>query len=143
MTSAIENAGNFLFETAFDISKIEPFATEYFLSWCGDDYRDQCMYNAFGRIASFSWMRHFVDLYPESDLTKRILDIQEGPLNDDEESVRVSGAIAKSNFMISEVKWLLPVETDDNHETHTRSVKGPQFVNVAGSNLLSNVCAIP
>jgi peptidoglycan hydrolase-like protein with peptidoglycan-binding domain len=143
LDAAIEKAGAFLFDSAFDFSRIEPYASENQMSWCNEDYRNQCMYNAFGRIASFSWMRHFVDLYPESELTKRILEIQQGPVNSDEEATRVSGAIAKSNFMISEVKWPLPVEKDDNHESHTRSANGPQFLNIMDVNLISNVCAIP
>lgn len=143
IVAKIEKAGTFIFEAAFDFSKIETYAAENKQAWCNEDYRNQCMYNAFGRIASFAWMRHFVDLYPESTLTKRILEIQNGPLNSDEESTRVSGAIAKSNFMISEVKWPLPVEKDDNHESHTRSANGPQFLNIMDVNLISNVCAIP
>ncbi len=143
MTAAIENAANFLFEAAFDVAKLEPYASENEQAWCGEDYRTQCMYNGFGRISSFSWMRHFVDLYPESEISKKILGIQQGPHKTDDEGIRVSGAIAKSNFMISEVNWPLPVESDDGHETHTRSRNGPQFLTIAGSNLLSNICAIP
>ena len=139
LVTAIEKAGTFIFDAAFDFSKIESYASENQMSWCNEDYRNQCMYSAFGRIASFSWMRHFVDLYPESALSKRILEIQNGPLNSDEEATRVSGAISKSNFMTSEIKWSLPVEGNDTYHAPNE----PHFLNIMDANLLSNVCAIP
>lgn len=141
VTSKIEKAGDFLFESAFDLSKIEPYASENILAWCDEDYKNQCMYNAFGRIASFSWMRHFANLYPNSPLTTKILQIMDAPYGNDGEKLRVSGAMAKSNFMISEVNWTIPTELEDNHEAHTRSNNGPQFLNIMDANLVSNVCA--
>jgi hypothetical protein len=138
----IEKAGDFLFQSAFDLSKIEPFASENHLAWCDEDYKKQCMYNAFGRIASFSWMRHFADLYPDSALAAKILQIRKSPAGNDGEQLRVSGAIAKSNFVIAEVDWTIPVESEDSHETHTRSQNGPQFLNIMDANLFSNVCKI-
>ncbi len=140
--SQVEKAASFLFESAFDLSKIEPYAAENFLAWCDEDYKKQCMYNAFGRIATFSWMRHFAHLYPNSPITAKILQIRNAPYGNDGENLRVSGAIAKSNFMISEVKWNIPEELEDNHEAHTRSNNGPQFLNIMDANLVSNVCAI-
>ena len=126
----MEKAGSYLMQSAFDFSKLEPFASENRMSWCDEDYKNQCMYNAFGRIGAFSWMRHFVELYPDSELSKKILNIRAAPAANDEEGIRVSGAIAKSNFMISEVDWILPVENDDGHEAQTRSANGPQFLNI-------------
>lgn len=140
--SQIENVANFIFDSAFNFSKIEPYASENFLSWCGESYENQCMYNSFGRIASFSWMRHFANLYPESELSQKILGIRSTPLGTDDESYRVSGAIAKSNFLISEVSWLLPQELEDDHETHTRSNNGTQFLSIMDANLFSNMCLL-
>lgn len=143
VVSEVEKAGSYLMQSAFDFSKLEPFASENRMSWCDEDYKNQCMYNAFGRIGAFSWMRHFVELYPDSELSKKILNIRAAPAANDEEGIRVSGAIAKSNFMISEVDWILPVENDDGHEAQTRSANGPQFLNIFDANLVSNVCAVP
>lgn len=142
IVSKIENAATFLYDAAFDLTKIEPYASENFLSWCDEDYKNQCMYNGFGRIASFSWMRHFVDLYPDSPLSEKILKITSAPAATEGELFRVSGAIAKSNFMISEVAWEIPQELEDNHESPTRSRNGPQYLNIMDANLLSNICAV-
>jgi hypothetical protein len=142
VVSKIDKAGTFLYESAFDLSKIKPYASENFLSWCDEDYNNQCMYNGFGRIASFSWMRHFVDLFPESPLSEKILEIRSAPAATEGELFRVSGAIAKSNFLISEVAWEVPQELEDNHESQTRSRNGPQYLNIMDANLFSNICAV-
>ena len=97
---------------------------------------------AHGKIAAFSWMRHFVSLYPDSELSEKILSIKAAPYRNDGEGVRVSSAIAKSNFMISEVDWPLPTEQSDGHEMHTRASGGTHFLNIMDANLVSNVCAL-
>ena len=87
-------------------------------------------------------MRHFVSLYPDSELSEKILSIKAAPYRNDGEGVRVSSAIAKSNFMISEVDWPLPTEQSDGHEMHTRASGGTHFLNIMDANLVSNVCAL-
>lgn len=140
--SKVEKAADFLYESAFDLSKIEPYAAENHLAWCDEDYKKQCIHNGAGRIASFSWMRHFAELYPNSPVTAKIMKLKDAPVGNDDEKLRVSGAIVKSNFMISEVNWTIPTEQEDSHETHTRSNNGPQFLNIMDANLISNVCAV-
>jgi hypothetical protein len=140
--SKVEKAGNFIFKASFDLSLIHPYAKENHLSWCSSNYEDQCMYIGFGRIAAFSWMRHFVSLYPDSELSEKILSIKAAPYRNDDEGVKVSSAIAKSNFMISEVDWPLPTEQSDGHEMHTRANGGTHFLNIMDANLVSNVCAL-
>ena len=143
LAQKVEKAANFIFESSFNLSLIYPYAKENYLSWCSSNYEDQCMYNRFGRIAAFSWMRHFISLYPDSELSKKILSIKAGPYRNDDEGVRVSSAIAKSNFMISEVDWELPTEQSDGHEMHTRASGGTHFLNIMDANMVSNVCALP
>ena len=142
LVNKVEKAGTFIFEASFDLSLIYPYAKENHLSWCSSNYEDQCMYIGFGRIAAFSWMRHFVNLYPDSELSEKISSIKAAPYRNDYEGVRVSSAIAKSNFMISEVDWPLPTEQSDGHEMHTRASGGTHFLNIMDANLVSNVCAL-
>lgn len=141
--TVVDRAGRFIFDAAFDLENIYPYAAEDWLSWCSADYREQCMYNRFGRIATFSWMRHFAKLFPENDLSKTFLALRNSPVSENVETLRVSSAIVKSNYEVAEVDWEIPVDEMDSHEMLTRRLRASGFLNIMDVNLMSNTCAFP
>jgi hypothetical protein len=140
----VEKMGRFLIDAAFNPELIYPYAKEDRMSWCSENYKDQCMFVLYGRVISFSWVRHFMTLFPDSSLTADVnallVDPQSYPTAG-ENAERIASSILKSNFMVDEVKWELFDEPDDWLEQKFRGLSTPHFFNLAGGSLVSNICA--
>jgi hypothetical protein len=140
----VEKMGRFLIDAAFNPELIYPYAKEDRMSWCSESYKDQCMFNLYGRIMSFSWVRHFMTLFPDASLTADINALLVDPKSyptAGENPERIASSILKSNFMIDEVKWELFDEPDDWLEQKFRGLNAPHFFNLGDGSMVSNICA--
>lgn len=142
--SKVEKMGRFLIDAAFNPELIYPYAKEDRMSWCSENYKDQCMFNLSFRNISFSWVRHFMILFPESSVTADVNALLVDPKSYPTAGVnpeRIASSILKSNFMINEVKWELFDEPDDGLEQKFRGLGAPHFFNLGDNSMVSNICA--